>query len=191
MLSLGELLARIKFWANSDRVGPDILLTHWKLHFKSTMRELCTRKFKSFGNNSEFRPGAYAECCSKISIGHNVVIRPGTFLFADPTEGGGGITIEDKVLIGAGVHFYTNNHSFSGGAIAIFDQGYPPPTDEDSILLKSGCWIGANSVILPGVTVGANAVVGAGSVVTKDVPDFAVAVGVPAKVVRFIEKVDS
>lgn len=76
------------------------------------MRHLCEKKFKRFGENSEFRPGAYAEACSKIEIEKNVVIRPNTFLFADPTEGGGGIVIEDNVLIGSGVHFYTNNHEF-------------------------------------------------------------------------------
>jgi acetyltransferase-like isoleucine patch superfamily enzyme len=190
MLSFSEIVTRIKFWNKADRIGPDMLLTHWRLHFKSTMRNLCVEKFNVFGDGSEFRPGAYAEACSKISIGKNVVIRPGTFLFADPTDGGGGITIEDKVLIGPCVHFYTNNHEFSDDRRAIYDQGYPEPTQADSILLKSGCWIGAGSIILPGVTVGINSVVGAGSVVTKDVPDFSVALGSPARVVRMIKKVD-
>jgi acetyltransferase-like isoleucine patch superfamily enzyme len=107
------------------------------------MRKLCTQKFKYFGEGSEFRPGSYAEACSKIEIGKNVVIRPGTFLFADPTEGGGGIFIEDKVLIGSGVHFYTNNHEFSDVTKPIFDQGYPEPKLTDSIILRRGCWIGA------------------------------------------------
>ena len=46
------------------------------------------------------------------------------------------------------------------------------------------CWIGANSIILPGVTIGNNVVIGAGSVVTKDIPDNVVAVGSPAKIIR-------
>jgi acetyltransferase-like isoleucine patch superfamily enzyme len=188
MVSIVEIFGRIKFWYKADRIGPDILLTHWCLYFKSSMRKLCVKKFKHFGEGSEFRPGAYAEACSKISIGNNVVIRPGTFLFADPTEGGGAIVIEDKVSIGAGVHFYTNNHEFSDTSQTIYDQGYPKPTESDSVILRIGCWIGAGTIILPGVTIGRNAVVGAGSVVTKDVRAFTVAVGNPAKTIPIVKK---
>lgn len=67
------------------------------------MRELCIKKFKPFGEGSESRPGAYAVNCSQISIGANVVIRPGTMLFADNRPGGAKIIIEDKVSIGSGV----------------------------------------------------------------------------------------
>lgn len=184
MVSISEILDRIRYWRNADRIGPDILLTHWRLYFKSTMRELCVKKFKSFAEGAEFRPGAYAEACSKISIGNNVVIRPGTFLFADPTECGGGIVIEDQVLIGAGVHFYTNNHEFSDINKTIFEQGYPKPTSSDSITVRRGCWIGANAIILPGVEVGENAVIGAGTVVTKSVPPRVVFAGNPGKIIR-------
>ena len=54
------------------------------------------------------------------------------------------------------------------------------------ITIKDGVWIGGNSTILMGVTIGENAVIGAGSVVTHDIPDNAVAVGNPAKVIRYI-----
>jgi acetyltransferase-like isoleucine patch superfamily enzyme len=187
MVNIKELLNRIEFWRGCDRIGPDILLTHWRLYFKSTMRDLCSRKFKHFGEHSEFRPGAYAECCSKISIGKHVVIRPSTFLFADPTPGGGGITIEDKVLIGPGVHFYTNNHEFKAVNELIYDQGYPDPTLDDSIILRTGCWIGACAILLPGVEVGKNSVVAAGAIVTKSVPDFAVVAGSPARILKFLK----
>lgn len=188
MVSIAEISERVKYWINADRIGPDIVLTHWRLYFKSTMRKLCIKKFNHFGEGSEFRPGAYAEACSKISIGNNVVIRPGTFLFADPADGGGGIIIEDKVLIGSGVHFYTNNHKFADTSQTIYDQGYPTPTESDSIILKRGCWIGAGVIILPGVTIGSNSVVGAGSVVTKNVPECAVVVGNPARVIRLVSE---
>lgn len=184
MLGFSEILSRIRFWRNADRIGPDILLTHWRLYFKSTMRKLCLEKFKHFGEGAEFRPGSYAEACSKISIGNRVVIRPGTFLFADPTEGGGGIVIEDEVLIGAGVHFYTNNHAFSDVNKTIFEQGYPEPKQTDAITLRRGCWIGACSIILPGVEVGENAVVGAGTIVTKSVPPRVVFAGNPGRIIK-------
>jgi acetyltransferase-like isoleucine patch superfamily enzyme len=186
MIGITEISDRIKFWHNADRIGPDIALTHWRLYFKSTMRKLCVKKFKHFGEGSEFRPGAYAVGCSKISIGNNIVIRPGTFLFANPIDDGGEIIIEDKVLIGSGVQFYTNNHYFSNTCQAIYDQGYTVPTESDSIILRRGCWIGAAAIILPGVTIGENAVVGAGSVVTKNIPKYTVAVGNPARIIRLI-----
>ena len=114
------------------------------------------------------------------------MIRPSTFLFADPTNVGGGIVIEDDVLIGPGVHFYTNNHKFSDVTKPIIEQGYPLPTQKDSIVVRRGSWIGAGTVILPGVTIGKNAVVGAGSIVTRDVPDFTVVAGNPARILRRI-----
>lgn len=175
-----EVLKRRKFCLESDRLGPDILFTHWKLHFKSSMRKLCTQKFLFFGDNAEFRAGAFAEKCSNISIGANVIIRPNTMLFADEYAK---IIIEDNVLIGSGVHFYVDNHKFDRIDIPIINQGYYPSKD---IIIREGAWIGANSIILLGVEVGKNSVIGAGSVVTKDIPPYMVYAGNPAK---FIKKV--
>lgn len=184
MVNLREFGNRMKFWRKADRIGPDIPLTHWRLYFHSTMRKLCLEKFKQFGEGSEFRPGAYAEACSKISIGSQVVVRPGTYLFADPRKNGGGITIEDKVLLGAGIHFYTNNHEFSDPTRAILDQDYPEAQVSDSIIVRKGSWIGAGVIILPGVEIGENAVIGAGTVVTKSVPARVVFAGNPGRVIK-------
>lgn len=187
MVSISEILGRIRFWRNADRIGPDILLTHWRLHFRTTMRKLCVEKFKCFGEGAEFRPGAYAVTCSKITIGNKVVIRPGSYLFADPREGGGGIVIEDEVLVGSGVHFYTYNHQFSDVNKTIFEQGHSEPKLSDSIILRRGCWIGAGAIILTGVEVGENAVVGAGTVVTRSVPPRVVFAGNPGRVIRNLD----
>ena len=179
-----DFFSRIRFWNHADRIGPDIASTHWQLYFKSTMEKLCKRRFRHFGAESEFRPGSYAAGCSKISIGDRVVIRPGSFLFADPREDGGEIVIEDDVLLGPGIYIYTNNHKFSDTGIPISKQGYPSASILDSVTIKHGSWIGANSIILPGVTIGTNSVVGAGSVVTKSVAAGVLAAGNPAKVIR-------
>ena len=90
----------------------------------------------------------------------------------------GGITLEDKVMIAANVQLISNNHD---------------PYDRDvltckPIRIKYGAWVGAGSTILPGVTVGKYAIVGANSVVSKDIPDYAVAVGSPAKVIKYLDK---
>ncbi len=187
MVTPRELFHRVKFWSQADRLGQDIPITYWRLFFKSEMKKICKRKFAEFGEGSEFRPGAYAEACSKIKIGKNVVIRPGTFLFADPTHGGGTITIEDDVLIGPGVHLYTNNHNFADPDIPIINQGYPLANPENSIKIRRGSWIGAGVIILPGVEIGTNSVVGAGSVVTKSTNSATLSVGNPAKEIRKIE----
>ncbi len=184
-MSLADIRNALKFWRNADRIGPDIPWTHWRLHFKASMRHLCGAKFLKFGAGAEFRAGAYAICCSKICLGDRVIIRPGCMLFADPRNGGAGITIEDHVMIGSSVHFYVHNHKFDDPNLSIIDQGY---YKSEPILVEQGSWIGAGAIILPGVTIGRNAVVGAGSVVTRDVPAFALAAGNPARVVRMIKE---
>lgn len=181
---LKEFYDKYLFCKKADRIGPDIPFTHWRLHFKSTMKALCYEKFKRFGDNCEFRPGAYAIWCSAISLGDRVVIRPSSMLFSYP---GSLIEIEDDVLIGSGVHIYVSKHQFESSKLPIIDQG---KCEEKAVLVKKGAWIGANAIILPGVTIGVNAVVAAGSVVTKDVPDYSVVAGVPAKLVKPIEYQD-
>ncbi len=178
-----HIINKYRFDKNTDRIGPDLPFTHWKLYFKPLMVRFCKKKFLQFGENSEFRPGAYAIECSKISIGNRVIIRPSTMLFADPGINGAKITIEDDVLIGSGVHFYVGNHKYINPLIPIIDQGH---FSSKPILLKKGCWVGANAIILPGVTIGENAVVGAGSVVTKSIGPRVICGGIPAKIIKEI-----
>jgi len=182
---LTELRDKLKFWANTDRIGPDISGTYWRLFFRSKMLKLCKSKFNFFADTADFRPGAYAIGCSQISIGNRVVIRPGTMLHGETETLRESILIEDDVLIGSGVHIYVENHRFDNPSLPIIDQGHAQAL---KVVLKKGCWIGANVIILPGVTVGENAVIGAGSIVTKSIPDLAVAVGNPARVIKSIKK---
>ena len=172
---------KLMFWLYSYRLGPDMPLTHWMLHSKRLGQWLCKKKFKSFADGALLRTGAYAVATDKISLGKNVVIRPGSRLFADPEPDGAEIIIEDDVLIGSSVHIYLTTHAYDNVNIPIYYQGF---YKAKSVTLKSGCWIGANVVILPGVTIGKNSVVGAGAVVTKSIPDYCVAVGNPAKIIK-------
>jgi acetyltransferase-like isoleucine patch superfamily enzyme len=92
----------------------------------------------------------------------------------------GGITIEGEVLLGPKVNLITENHPLD-------------PSNRRSlickpILIKRNAWIGANATILPGITIGENAVVAAGAVVTTDVPANTVVGGVPAKIIKSIHK---
>lgn len=175
-----KTLDKIKFWLCCDRIGPDIPLTHWLLFSNRLGRWICRKKFKQFSEGACVRPGVYAICCSKIELGKCVVLRPGVRLFADPREGGEGISIGDKVLIGSSVHMYVSNHNYEDKDKPIYDQGH---SESQGIVIKKGAWVGANVTILPGVCIGENSVVGAGSVVTKSIPDFSTAVGNPAKLI--------
>jgi len=120
------------------------------------------------GRNCKIDAFVYVE--EGVVIGDNCKIRPFVFI---PT----GVTIEDDVFVGPNVSF-TNDK-------------YPRVKGEWKLLrtrVKKGASIGANSVILPGVTIGEEALVGAGSVVTKDVPSRAIAAGNPARIVGYRDK---
>ncbi len=187
-MNLSGLWERIRFWRTADRLGPDIPWTHWRLHFPELSLRLCRNRFRRFGDLAEFRPGAYAITCSKIEIGGRVIIRPGSMLFADPDPGGAGITIEDDVLLGAGVNINVANHKFDSHEELIIDQGF----SSKPVILRRGCWIGANAIILAGVEIGQGTVIGAGSVVTRSIPPRSVAAGNPAKVIRsLVDHADS
>jgi acetyltransferase-like isoleucine patch superfamily enzyme len=174
------MLSRLLWFWKCDRLGPDIPLTHILLYFHRSGRWICRKKFKAFGENSEFRPFAFAHYPSRISIGDNVKIHPGTVLSANPMPGGG-IVIGDDVGIGHNVHFYPANHKYDRNDISVKYQGYYSKKD---IVVGKGSWIGANVTILAGVTIGEHAVVGAGAVVTKDVAAFSVVAGNPAEPIK-------
>lgn len=178
---LKTIINKIKFDKSADRIGPDLPFLHWRFYFRDLMRATCKKKFRYFADTAEIRPGVYVVGCSKISIGERVVLRPTTMLFADLGREGEGITIEDDVLIGSGVHFYVSNHRFNDTKVPIIDQGH---SKSQEIVVKKGAWIGANCIILPGVIIGENSVVAAGSVVTKNVLPKVVVAGIPAKIVK-------
>lgn len=109
-----------------------------------------------------------------INIGENVYIEKYVSI-----DGRGGVIIEDNVEIGAGTRITTHDASYS----CVF-QGYP--ITEEPVKLCKNSWIGTSVVILPGITVGERAVVGAGAVVTKDIPPKTVVVGIPARPIKMV-----
>ena len=119
-------------------------------------------------------PPFYTDCGKNISIGKRVFINSGC-RFQDQ----GGITIGDDCLVGHNAVFATLNHGFARDERKDL---HPAP-----IVLGHNVWMGANVTILPGVTIGDNAVIAAGAVVTRDVPANVIAGGVPAKVIKPLE----
>jgi len=176
-------IKRIKYWHNEDRISPENPLNHWRLYFRPLMIKICKKKFKHFGKNAELRPFSFMGGCSNISIGDRVVIRPNSIFFANSINdnGLGSITVEDDVLLGPAIQIYTDKHKFIQLDKSIIDQGIEESKD---VIIKKGAWIGAGTIIVPGVTIGENAVIGAGSVVTRDVPGRTLAVGNPARFIR-------
>ena len=178
-----DLYKRLKWMKKQDRLGPDMLTTHWMLHIPRLQFQLCKKKMGTYHTTSDFRAGAYAINCSNIHLGQRVVIRTGSMLIAS-NENGGQIIIEDDVLVAPYVSMHVSNHKFDNPNLPIIEQGYTQPKD---IILKRGCWVGAHSVILSGVTIGENAVVAAGSVVNRDVLPHTLVGGVPAKVIKYLK----
>ncbi len=113
----------------------------------------------------------------RVAIGEHTWIHPHCHLLAFHES----IIIGSKVLVAANCAFYPHNHEVKAGMI-IFDQ---PCSSKGPIVIEDGCWLGTGVTVLGGVTIGEGAVIGAGSIVTKNIPANAIAVGNPAKVIRY------
>ena len=124
----------------------------------------------------ESKIGTFVEIQKAAKIGRRVKISSHTFICE-------GVTIEDEVFIGHGVMFINDKYpraTTAGGELQTEADWVCVPT-----LVKRGASIGSNATILCGVTIGERAIVGAGSVVTHDVPDGAVVAGNPARLLRY------
>lgn len=104
-----------------------------------------------------------------VRVGNRVTIKSGVFLWD-------GMTVEDDVFMGPNVCFTNDKNPRS--------RKYP--SEFPKMLLKEGCSLGGNATILPGLTIGRWAMVGAGAVVTRDVPDFGLVIGNPARLVGWV-----
>ena len=123
----------------------------------------------NIGENSRVMPPVTVVRGNKVRIGKNVVVMNNSLFMA-----AGGINIEDDVIVAANAQLISNNHDFYDHAVLTCKP----------VHLKHNCWIGAGATILPGVTIGENAVVAAGAVVTKDVEDNTIVGGNPAKLIK-------
>ena len=133
-----------------------------------------------------FTRGFVNHCGKKINIQHNAVFSPDISI--DDYSGigrncaiGQGTVIGDYVMMGPECYIYTRSHSFDRTDIPMMEQGYG---EVKPVVIGNDVWIGSRVTIMPGVHIGNGVIIGASAVVTKDVPDYAVAGGSPAKTLK-------
>jgi acetyltransferase-like isoleucine patch superfamily enzyme len=139
----------------------------------------------------------------RIAIGNSVFVGPGSWLQTLPEGDNESIalsignrtsivghcvisairqvTVEEDVLIARNVYISDHIHRYTDAPMPIVQQGVDKIAP---VVIKRGAWLGQNVVVCPGVTIGRGAVIGANAVVTRDIPEFSVAVGAPARVVK-------
>ena len=127
-----------------------------------------------------------AKCGNKVNIEKGAAF-PSSVELGDNSGIGvraqinGKVVIGKNVMMGPDVCIYTVNHAFDRTDVPMNQQGFAA---EKPVVIGDDVWIGARAIILPGTRVGTGAVIGAGAVVTKDVPDYAVVGGNPARILR-------
>jgi len=119
---------------------------------------------------------------STIEIGSNVFINQGAYFNCDCS---GKLTIEDECQMGPYVTIWCGNHEISDPTSLLRNRGMSK--DSKNITIRQNVWIGAHVSILDGVEIGENSIIGAGSVVTKDIPSNCIAVGNPAKAIKIFD----
>ena len=140
--------------------------------------------FGKIGNGVWIEGPFYCDYGRHISIGENTFINTNA-VFLDCNK----IDIGKNVLIGPNVQIYTATHPLSAGDRIISHPGKdeaPYKTRALPVQIGDNCWIGGNTVILPGVTIGSNVTVAAGSLVTKDIPNNKLVMGSPSRLIRDI-----
>lgn len=155
---------------------------------KSEKRKIISKMFGSIGTNVSVANPFICDYGKNIFIGNNVSINMNC-TFVDCNK----ITIGNNVLIASNVQLYTATHPVEFEERVIQDWNtenghYFCNTYAKPITIGNGCWLGGGVIVLPGVTIGDRSVIGAGSVVTKDIPEDCVAVGNPCRIIRKINQ---
>lgn len=130
--------------------------------------------FKRCGRKLQVRPRVHFESIENISVGDRVSFNYNSFVNAY-----GGLTIGDDCLFGPFLTIVTSNHKYNSSDI-IRELGHV----RKPVIIGDNVWIGANATILPGVTIGNHVIIGAGSVVVRNIPDKSLVVGNPSRIIK-------
>ena len=187
MSEKAKMLAGDLYMANDPELRADYLRAQAVLaRFNATpadaddeRRQLLTALFERFGSESVLLPTLRCDYGYNISIGRRTFINYDC-IFLDCNR----ITIGDEVQIAPGVHIYTATHPVDAAARRAGPEFALPVT------IGHGVWLGGGAIVCPGVSIGENTVVGAGSVVTRDLPPNVLAAGNPCRVRRELPSSD-
>jgi acetyltransferase-like isoleucine patch superfamily enzyme len=172
----------------------------WR-YFKNIRNKLI---FGHYGRNVYIRPGGQIIRPRLISIGDNVRIGKNTDIYVHPKHrdskefilkignnvhignyniiaARNSVVLEENVLLGPGVIIVDHSHHYENVEVPVKSQEV---SEGGAVRIERDCWIGANVFVFPNVTIGRHAIIGANSVVKRDIPPYSVAVGSPAKVVK-------
>lgn len=152
----------------------------WILERASVFSNVCRSAYKTslvhHGANCMIGGGCSLSEPSHIHLGDNTYINGGV-LAASPSAH---IRIGSNCMLSYGVHLRTDMHRHARVDVPMREQGH----EERDIVIGNDVWIGYGAQIMSGVTIGDGTIVGAGAIVTKDIPSFVVAAGIPARVVK-------
>lgn len=141
---------------------------------KSIRYIICRNVFDSCGTNVNVERGAHFANGGGISIGSNSGLGVNCFVH-------GPLKIGDNVMMGPDVTILTHTHKIGRIDVPMIEQGFSVA----EVVVGNDVWIGMRVVIMPGVKIDNGAVIGAGAVVTKDVPPYAIVGGVPARIIKY------
>jgi acetyltransferase-like isoleucine patch superfamily enzyme len=127
------------------------------------------------GKRVVFYPGVWIAPGRNLVLGDDVDLALGVLITTT-----GGVEIGERTLIGYRTQIISGNHKIPNNKATIFGSGH----EYGKVKIGSDCWVGANCIIMPGVTIGDGAVIAGGSVVTKNVEAFTIVGGVPAKIIK-------
>jgi acetyltransferase-like isoleucine patch superfamily enzyme len=143
-------------------------------HFFCSFRVFILRGIIPIGKNTRIERRFSFGMKDDIQIGHHSQINEDVYIQS--------AIIGNYVLIAQRVTILSVTHKFDSIEIPIIKQG---STQAQPVIIEDDVWIGRNVVIMPGVKLGKSSIIGTGAIVTKDVPQYAIVVGVPAKVIRY------
>lgn len=140
---------------------------------------ICKRLFLECGKNVNVEHGAFFGSGKQVRIGNNSGIGVNCFV--------GAVTIGDNVMMGPDVVILSANHKFDCLDVPMCEQG----SSVSSVTIGNDVWLGTRVIVLPGKTIGNGAILAAGAVITKDVDDYAIVGGNPARVIKYRKRQDS
>jgi len=173
-LTAEDIREVIRYFISFKAVKAFVNLLGWYVHDHIAP----IAKMKIAGN-PRIHPTASLRCGENICLGENSHINQYCCIWASKNSR---IVLGDNLLMGPGAKIFSSNHNTRLG-VPMNTQ----PHIEKDIIVGNDVWIGANSVIVAGVSVGDGAIIAAGSVVTKDVPAYTIVGGIPAKIIKYRE----